>query len=173
MLKRFPLLLTAKTLITLILFASVVRYMVFPIASKAWENMLDLRGYYSGANKEIKLRLEKEHAELLEMESKLLPRTDPGKKSAAYYDFMQETFKKHAIQAIKINSGEQITMQNVKRESYSIIFSSTYPIVGRIVHDLENGPFYCAIKSIHLLSKSLIGNTIEVEMSLTFSRMER
>jgi hypothetical protein len=78
---------------------------------------------------------------------------------------------KDGIQVIKINYGEQISMNGVAREDMSVVFFSTYPRIRMIVHDLESGPFSCAIKSLHLTSKSLIGNNLEAEMSISFYRM--
>jgi hypothetical protein len=173
MFKNFPIKLSAKILLAAILFLVFLGYAVFPVFVQVKDKTGTIWSLYSGSAKEASLKLEKERAMLLELEKKVLPQTDPTKKSAAYYNFLQETLKKQNIPASKINSGEQITANNINREDFSLNFYSTYHPIGSLVSDLENGPYFCSVKSLHVLSKSLLGNTLEAEMSVSFYRLEK
>jgi hypothetical protein len=173
MLKQFPIKLGLKILITAILLLAVVRYTLFPVFAQVRYKVAGIWSFYSGADKEAALNLEKERAALLDLEQKVLPQTDPTKKSAGYYDFLQGTLKNHNIPAVKINSGEQITAKNIQQEDFSVNFSGTYLTIGLLVSDLENGPYFCSVKSLHVVSKSLLDNTLEAEISLSFFRLAK
>jgi Tfp pilus assembly protein PilO len=171
--KQFPIILSAKILLAVALLLALLVYAVIPAFVYVKDKSTAIWSFYSGSAQEASMQLEKERAALLELEKRVLPQTDPIKKGAAYYDFLQETLKKHNVPASKINSGEQISSNNVKREDYSLKFTGTYHTIGLLVNDLENGTYFCMVKSLHVVSKSLLDNTLEADMSAFFYRLER
>jgi hypothetical protein len=171
MFKQFPIKLSVKILFAGMVFLLCIHYFVFPLYVQFKNEVITVWSILSGSDKQASLDLEKERAILAELEGKVVCQTDPTKKSAAYYDFLQETLKKHEIQAANINSGDQITAKNVRREDFSIKFSGTYHIVGMLACDLENGPFFCSVKSLHIVSKSLLSGSLEADMGMSFYRL--
>jgi hypothetical protein len=173
MLKQFPIRLSLKILIAVALMLAAAKVLVYPFYVRVQEKIPALWSYYSGNDKKATGIFETDKAALAGLEQQAgVPANETGKtgKSAACYDFIQEVLKKHGIMSVKINSGNQITVKNIKREDFSLHFSSTYHTVGLIVSDLENGPFFCSVKPLHVFSKSLLNYTLDVDMSLSFYR---
>jgi hypothetical protein len=171
MLKQFPIRLSIKVLFAAALMIVAVRLLVYPLFIRVQDKIPAIWSHYSGKDATTAVSFERDKAALVEFEQNAVLLANGAKKSSAYYDFLQEVLKKHGIMTVKINSGNQTTIKNVKREDYALNFSTTYHTVGAIVSDLENGPFYCSVKPMHILSKSLLNYTLDVEMSLSFYRI--
>ncbi len=171
MLKQFPLRLAFRTFITILIVTVVVYNLISGIYGDIRNTASAIQYYYSGVNEKMQSRIQKEKALLADLEQKIASPTNSEKMSTGYYDFIREIFAKKGVQTIKIASGEPIMKENAWQEDFSTTFTSTYHTVGMIISDLENGPFFCSVKSVHLVSKSLTGNTLEVSMVFSFSRV--
>ncbi len=169
--KLFPVRLAARLAFVAVILLVMIRYFLLPPLLQLRGDVLNIWSLYSGSAKDAAFRFEKERSTLVELEKKVLPQTDPTKKSAAYYDFLQESVRKHGVSASKITSGEQFTANNVRREDYSLKFVSGYHSVGALISDIETGPYFCSVRSLHIVSQSLTDNTLDADMSLSFYRL--
>jgi hypothetical protein len=173
MLKQFPIRLSIKIILAGTLLHVVIRLLAYPLFIRVQEKIPPFFSYYSGNDTKVIQTLEKDKAALEEFEKNVNFQNDSATKGSAYYDFLQEVIKKHGILAAKINSGNQIIGTNVKRDDFTLHFSTTYDTVGSIVSDLENGHFLCSVKPLHIFSKSLLNYTLDVDMSLSFYRLAK
>ncbi len=173
MFKSFPIRLSLKIVIALVFFLGLARYAFFPLCISVRDEVGVLWSLYSGEDKVFAKKLETDRARLVDFERKALPQSDSTRKSAGYYDFLQETLQGNGIQAVRINTGDRKVEKNYQREDFSTTFSSTFHVIGTLTSDLENGPYFCSVKSLHIYSKSLRDNMLEAELSLAFYRLNR
>lgn len=173
MMKQFPIRLAVKISVITLLFYTAGYFLLFSIYREIRIKISAIRLHYSGEYEAIQSRVEKERALLSRLEQKNAIMIDSGKTSTDYYTFIRKTLVKRNIQTIKINSSKQISVNDNNLEVFSINFTDNYKNIGIVINDLENGPFFCSIKELHLVSKSLTENIIDASLVVSFRRMDK
>lgn len=173
MLKQFPIQLAIKIIIVILFFYVIVYYLVFPVYKEIRNTITAIHIHYSGEYETIQSRVEKERALISKIEEKMMASIDSGSLSMSYYSFIRKVLGKRDIQTIKVNRNRLASENNQNQEVFSINFTGKYNIAGIVVNDLENGPFHCSIKELHLVAKSLIENTVEASLVVSFRRMAK
>jgi hypothetical protein len=172
-LKQIPVRRIAFCTVIVVVFAVIARYAIVPVGSQVFEKAIGLWSYYSGADKALGIKLKAEQQILSELEQKVSSVNGAEKNSSVYYDFLQVILKKHGLSAGKINAGNQITKNSIVQQDLSVTVNCTYHVLGTILDDLENGQYFCCIKNVHLVSRSLLGNSLDADVNISFYRLKK
>lgn len=88
--------------------------------------------------------------------------------SAKWYEFLQSLLKEHKIAAERLKSTGVTSTGDLDVEEFSFHCKSTYPEIVNFIEAVEKSEFVCSVKNVHLISKSLIKNDLDIDISVLF-----
>ncbi len=149
-------------------FALLVRYGVVPLGCALARNTGAIAASIRGGDVEELNRLEQQNQHLKALQQRIETLAGSGNTSAQWYAFLVDKLAAQGITARKTSSSQHSIERGLRSMQYALQCSAAYHTVGRLVNELESGPFVCAVRDVELVSKSLVASDLDVSMTVTF-----
>ena len=150
--------------------AVIAAYVVKPMATYALITTKSIIASYTKHEESELEKLKEKNERLNEILSKVNALADSGNSGSQWYAFIQNSLKANSIEPDMINASGLRAKDNLQSIDYTINCKTTYHNLGKFVSTLESGPYICAVEEAHLMSKSLINNLLEIELTVAFYR---
>lgn len=143
-------------------------FLISPLVKSISETVSSIYSIYTGNNRKILQELEQENKKLLRNKKNVEKLSSADNSSAKWYEFLQNNLKEYKIETSRINSTGIRNMGKFSVEDFSFRCKSKYHTIGLFISKIENSEFVCSIKNVHLISKSLLSNNIDVVITISF-----